>query len=53
MLVDLLVQGVWKGLILSESCQECHPIVKVKGLLFIAQVLVECRDDINERVHDE
>ena len=53
MLVDLFVQRVWQRLVLSETSQQSHPIVKVKCLPFIAQILIECRDDVNERVHNE
>ena len=39
-LVDLSVERVRQGLV-TEAGQQGHPVVQVKGLLFVAQVLVE------------
>lgn len=51
MLINLAVKRVWQRLV-SESCQQGHPVVQVEGLLFIAKVLVESRYDLDERTHD-
>ena len=50
-LIDLAVERVGQGLV-PEARQQGHPVVQVKGLLLIAQVLVESRDNFNERAHD-
>ena len=50
-LIDLAVERVGQGLV-PEARQQGHPVVQVEGLLLIAQVLVEGRDDFNERAHN-
>lgn len=50
-LVDLPVQTVWQGLV-TEPRQQSHPVVQIKRLLFIAQVLVEGGNNFDERAHD-
>ena len=51
MLIDLAIEGVGQGLV-AESRQQSHPVVQVEGLLLVAKVLVESRDDFDERAHD-
>ena len=51
MLIDLAIQTVWQWFI-SEPCQKSHPIVQIESLLLVAQILVERRDNFNERAHD-
>ena len=51
MLINLAVKRVWQRLV-SETCQQGHPVVQVEGLLFIAKVLVESRYDLDEGTHD-
>lgn len=50
-LIDLSVERVRQGLV-TEAGQQGHPVVQVKGLLLVAQVLVERRDDLDEATHD-
>ena len=51
-LIDLAVERVGEWLV-TEASQECHPVVQIKCLLLISQVLVKSRDDLNEGAHDE
>ena len=52
-LVDLAIEGVGKSTVVTEASQEGHPVVKLEGLLLDTQVLVEGRNDLDERSHDE
>lgn len=51
MLVDLAVEMVWQRLVLTETCEQRHPVVQFESFLFDAQVTVESRDDLDERRH--
>ena len=50
-LINLAVKRVRQRLV-TEARQQSHPVVQVKGLLLVAQVLVESRDDLDEATHD-
>ena len=50
-LVDLTVERVGKWLV-TEAGQKGHPVMQVEGLLFIAEILVEGGDNLDERAHD-
>ena len=51
MLVDLAIQAVRKWFV-SETSQQGHPVMQIECLLLVAQVLVEGRNDLNERAHN-
>ena len=51
-LIDLTVERVGQWLILSESGQQGHPVVKLERLLFDTEVLIEVGNDLDELAHD-
>lgn len=50
-LINLAIQTVWQRFV-SEPCQKGHPIVQIESLLLVAQILIERRNDFNERAHN-
>lgn len=50
-LIDLPIETIWQWLV-PESSQQSHPVVQVKCLLLISQVLVESGNDLDEATHD-
>jgi hypothetical protein len=53
MLVDLPVERVGQGLVLSKASEKSHPVVQLESLLFDSQVLLKSWNDFNETSHYE